>query len=86
MTKTIKIKGKKYKIKPSFRAMFLYEEMAKKSIQEMDSMEDTVKFLYCILKANNKETFTYGYEEFLDVLEDNPKLLSSLNGFGELGN
>lgn len=84
-TTTVKIKGKKYKMKPTFRAMFMFEEMSGKAIHEIDNTKDSVMFMYCILKANNKDVFNYEYEEFVDLLDDTPQILSAFNDFGEGG-
>ncbi len=55
---TIKIENKDLIIKQSFRALMLFEEMTSKTVNEMnESVADILKLFYCILKANNLDTF-----------------------------
>ena len=82
MEKTIKINGKTYRIKETLRAILDYENNQKK--QTVDSLSDQIKMLFYVLKnANRKKTeefdkFTIGYEAFLDALDEDMELFTSL--------
>ena len=66
---TIKISGKDYKVKFSYRTYMFYEEYTDgKSIQEIKGLKDTLTLFYCSLKAYND--FEYTFEQFLDLIED----------------
>ena len=68
--KKIKIKGKKHLLKAqSYRAMFLFEEITEKPINELKSLQDQVTYIYCVLISSN-ENFNYTLEEFFDILEE----------------
>jgi len=63
------IENVNYKLKASsYRAMFLFEEIAGKPISELKSLKDQLVYIYCILKVSN-DTFLYTLEDFIDVLE-----------------
>ena len=74
MEKTkITIAGTEFIIKQSFRALMLFEEMTSKTINQMgESVSDILKLFYCILKGNNLETFNWTFDEFLDVIDEEP--------------
>ena len=72
MIKSTKIKiGKKnYIFKAhSYRALFMFEDMTGKKIDEMKTLEEQCIFIYCIFKTSNKD-FEYELTEFIDVLEE----------------
>lgn len=83
----IKIGEKEYKIRQSFRALLLFEELSGKDVSDIkDSVTDILKLFYCILKANNKDTFNYTFDEFIDLIDENyesvdvfSKFLTELN-------
>lgn len=55
----------------------LFEEMTEKTVNEMnDSVNDILKLFYCILKANNLETFKFSFDEFLDVIDEQPEVFT----------
>lgn len=67
----ISIKEKDYIVKKSFRSLMLFEELSGRGIDDMkESLTDLMLLFYCILKANNKETFIYTLDEFIDVLDE----------------
>jgi hypothetical protein len=68
-----KIGEQEFLIKQTFRALMMYEEMTGKSYEADDKMNTQFKMLYCILKAANRETFKYNYDEFIDTLDENQK-------------
>lgn len=68
----ITLSGKEYKIKPSFRVFVLLEEMTGLKADQIDeSVTSLLKVFYCMLKANNLETFTATFDGFLDLLDEN---------------
>jgi len=60
-----------YQIKQSFRALMYFEEMQGKQYTESQKISDQLAMMYCILKAANKETFKYSFDEFIDLIDDN---------------
>lgn len=80
---TITIKGIEYTIKQTFRTFFLFEEMSGKSIAlaDISTFADTFKLLYCALKANNKDTFKFSFDEFVDIVDEQPEVLSQFSEF-----
>lgn len=69
-----------YIIKQTFRALLLYEEITNKVYEEDNKLGTQFTMLYCMLKASNKETFKYTYDEFINLLDDNQ---DSVNKFFE---
>lgn len=70
----IKIAGTDYKVAQSFRALMLFEEMTDKSVSSMnESVADILKLFYCILKGNNIEAFTYNFDEFINLMDEEPE-------------
>jgi hypothetical protein len=66
---TIKVNGKEYSVKFSYRTYMLYEEFTDgKSIQEIKGLKDTLTLFYCSLNAYND--FEYTFEQFIDLIED----------------
>ena len=77
---TITINGKQLKVKQSFRSLMLFEEMTQRSVYKMnETVNDTVTLFYCILKGNNKELFTYSFDQFVDLLDDSPEYFDQFN-------
>lgn len=82
---TITINSKDYIIKQSFRTFMLFEEQTGKSIASADitSFADTFKLLYCSLKACNRNTFNFSFDEFIDVIDEQPEILTKFTDFVE---
>ena len=81
---TIKIEGKDLTIKQSFRALMLFEEMTNKTVNEItESVADSMKMFYCILKANNVDTFNWNFEQFLDIIDEQPEVFTKFNTYLE---
>lgn len=81
---TITIAGIEYKIKQSFRALMMFEEMTGKSVNQVDdSVADILKLFYCILKGNNLNTFTYTFDEYLDIIDEQPEVLTQFTDYLE---
>ncbi len=84
----IKIKGKKYQVKKTLRAVLDYEKDLNKNT--IDSLGDQIKMFFYLLKnANRKKTddydkFTIGYEAFLDALDEDESLYNAYSGGQEI--
>jgi len=76
----IKIKDKEYTIKQSFRTYLLFEERTGKQISDIQSMKDILELLYCSFKGCNKD-FEYDFDSFIDVIDDDPSILTKFNEF-----
>jgi hypothetical protein len=66
-----KIGTEEYLIKQTFRSLMLFEEMTGIQYENDNKMGTQFKMLYCILKAANRDTFKYSWDEFLDLLDNN---------------
>lgn len=75
--KQIKIKGKKYNFKYTIRALFIFESITGKSF-EIKNLFDNYVFLYSILIANNPDK-TMLFDDFIQALDDDPKIYQQLN-------
>lgn len=75
--KTIKIKGKKYNFKYTIRALFVFESITGKAF-EIKNLFDNYVFLYSILIANNPDK-TMLFDEFIEALDEDPKIYQQLN-------
>jgi len=82
MEKTIKINSVDYKIKQSFRALAQFETLTGKfATQVNQSITDMVTLLYCMLCANNKDTFNYSQDEFFDLLDADDKIMQDFQKY-----
>lgn len=78
----ITISGTQYKVKQSFRSLMLFEEMTNKALAQMDeTVADILKLFFCILKGSNMKTFTYSFEEFLDIMDEQPDAFSQFTEY-----
>lgn len=78
----ITIAEQPFTIKQSFRALMLFEEMTNKTVNQMnESAGDLLKLFYCILKGNNMNTFTYSFEEWLDIIDEQPEAFTQFTEF-----
>jgi hypothetical protein len=71
--KNVKVGDLNFPIRITNRAMIDFEALSGGTISKMDGTEKLVKFFYCTAKAGAKSeniSFTYSYEEFLDVIDD----------------
>ena len=74
--KTININGKDYKVKYTIRALFIFEQITGKAFK-LETMLDSYIFYYSMILANNKDQVLQ-WDEFLDALDENPKLLQNM--------
>jgi hypothetical protein len=82
--KKVKIGEKSFPIKLTNRAMIEYESLTGDTVLNLAGSERLVKLFYCTAKAGAKSEghdFKYGYEEFLDLIDD--YYLDVLNNFTE---
>jgi len=79
---TIKLKEQDYIVKKSFRALMLFEENSGRGIDEMkETVNDLLLLFWCMLKANNKQTFHYTFDEFIDVIDESPDSIEIFNNY-----
>ena len=79
---TIKINGVNFKVKQSFRALMKFEEMTGRSVYKInESINDVMTLLFCILSANNRETFKFSFDEFIDLIDNNPTVIDDFNAY-----
>ena len=74
---TVVINGKEYVAKYSLRALFLYERMTGHNGFETASTEDSFRFMFAMIKANNKEC-ELDWDSFIDAVEENPGIATEL--------
>ena len=73
---------REYKVKRTNRALMLYEDIFKRSLDEISgTLTDMYRVFYCILKANNP-TFKYTFDEFVDnVSDENPQAFADYQAY-----
>lgn len=75
----ITINNKQYKLKYTFRAMMLFEQITKK-IFSIESLSDELVFFYSIILANNPDE-PMNFDQFLDAIDNDPDLLVQFQNF-----
>ena len=75
--KTIQINGKNYKIKYSIRALFIFEQITGKAFK-IDTLLDNYIFFYAMILANNKDGDILQWDDFLDAIDNDPKLFEKM--------
>ena len=73
---TIRIKDKDFKVKQTIRAIFLWEQISEKQFEIKNTLDNYLYF-YCILLANNPDFL--GWDEFIDLLDEDPTILIQLS-------
>lgn len=76
---TINIKGKDYKVKYTLRALFIFEQITGKPF-EIKTLLDNYVFYYSLIFANNPDD-VLDWDEFIDALDEDPKLLAAFSTF-----
>ena len=77
--KKVKIKGKNYNIKYTIRSLFIFEQITGKPFK-LETLLDNYLFFYSIILANNSDKADIlTWDDFLDEMDKNPKLFSSIN-------
>jgi hypothetical protein len=77
----ITIKGKEFIIKQSFRSYLLYEEMTGHQISDISTMKDMLTLLYCTLKGCNVKSWEYNFDDFIDIIDEDPEIFTKFNDF-----
>lgn len=62
----IKIKDKEFRVKPTIRAMFIFEQITKKPFK-VETMLDNYVYFYSLILANNDDVLEW--DDFIDALE-----------------
>lgn len=75
--KSIQINGRDYKIKYSIRALFIFENITGKAFR-IDTLLDNYIFFYSMILANNKDGDILQWDEFLDAIDNDPKLFQKM--------
>lgn len=73
----ITINKKKYEIKYTIRAIFLFEQITKAAF-ELKTITDSYIFFYCMLLANNPDNIL-DWDDFVDALDNDKTLYDKLN-------
>ena len=68
---TLTINKKKYKVKYTIRALFIFEQITGKQFS-INTLLDNYLFFYSMILANNEDVPSW--DEFLDALDEDPKL------------
>jgi hypothetical protein len=78
----IVINNQEYLIKKTNKAIIDFEVMTKRKISEItDSYTDNMTLFYCMLKAANRKTFNYSFDEFLYLLDENEDNIKVFNDY-----
>lgn len=78
----IKINDVEYILRNSTRALLKFEELTGKSVLLInENYTDTITLFYSMLYGANKNTFKYGLDEFIDVLDDNEGSIEVFNNY-----
>ena len=72
----IELKGNTYKLKYTLRGLFLYEQIAGVPFTP-DKTMNVFLLIFCVLIANNDD-FDLSFEDFTNVLDDEPKKIQEL--------
>lgn len=73
---TIRINNTDYKIKYTIRAMFVWEQIMKKSFN-LETTLDNYAYFYSLILANNPDNAP-SWNDFLNAVETNPNLINEL--------
>lgn len=76
--KKIKIAGREYPVRMSYRAMIEFEAISGHSISTLESIKDVTILFYCTLKAGGADMT---YEQFMDLIDNE---LGVVNDFSAL--
>lgn len=73
------INKKKYTVKYTIRALFIFEQITGKAF-EIKTLLDNYVFFYSMIVANNPDS-VLEWDDFIDALDNDKKLLAQLNKF-----
>jgi len=72
-SKTVVISGEEYSFRANFRCLLEYEKLSEKSVNDIQTLNDSAIFLFCGVKAGmlfDKKEFKLTFDEFIDQLDD----------------
>ena len=69
----IKVSDKTIKLKSTVRALLIFENITGKTFAP-STVQDVLTYFYCVVIASAKD-YTIKFEDFLDALDENPKVL-----------
>lgn len=79
---SIKINETEYVVKKSYRSLLLFEETTGRGVDQIkENVSDLMTLFWCILKANNKDTFKFTFDEFIDLLDEYPDTVEVFNNY-----
>jgi hypothetical protein len=70
---TIKINDRDVKLRYTFRAILLYENITGKSFNPTTTT-DTLIFMYSVIMASEKDLI-FTFDQFMDMIDENPRLV-----------
>ena len=73
----ITIKNKQYKVKYTIRALFIFEQITKKTF-EVKTLLDNYVFFYSLILANNPDNILE-WNDFIDALDNDPNIFKQIN-------
>ena len=53
----------------------------KNSLEVNNTLIDSIALLFCQLKAANTGSFIYTYDEFVDILDEDPKIMGQYSDY-----
>lgn len=74
---TITINNKDYNVKYTIRALFIFEQITGKPFA-INTLLDNYVFFYSMILANNEQN-VISWDEFLDAIDNDKKLVEQLN-------
>lgn len=74
--KKVSINGQDYNVKYTIRALFYFERITGKAF-EIKTLQDNYILFYCMILANNPDNILE-WEDFLDAVDNDPKLIEQL--------
>jgi len=78
----IKINNVEYIVKKSYRSLLMFEEKSGRGVDTIkETVSDLMLLFWCILKSNNRETFKFSFDEFIDLLDENPDTVEVFNNY-----
>lgn len=78
----LRLGSEEFFIGQSFRSLMEFEKMTGKNSFSADaSITDSLTVMYCMLKASNIGVFKYTFDEFLDILDENPDAIVDFNTY-----
>ena len=83
--KTVKlVDGQEFIFKNTMRTLIIFEELSGNSISDIKTTKDYLQWLYATLSGSNKDTFKYNFDEFIDLVDENPQLMQDFNEFNTM--